>query len=84
LVGRITGPCQGRIDLREIRGIPALALSAFHHVFGNIRGNRMNIGHFYDLAYFNCFYCFKPFRSKFGLRQTPKTPSQAVDVFLHR
>jgi len=27
------------------------------NVFSNMRGNRMNIGHLYDLAYFNCLYC---------------------------
>ena len=34
-----------------------LALSESHHVFSDMRGDRMNIGHFYALAYSNCFYC---------------------------
>lgn len=44
-------------------GILTLAYSLSYHAFSNMHENRMNIGAFYDLAFFNClayFGCLGP------------------------
>ena len=38
-------------------GILTHPLFLSYHLFSNMHESRINIGAFYDLAYFNCFYC---------------------------
>ncbi len=38
-------------------GILTLSLWASYHVFSNLHENRMNIGDFYRLSFFNSFNC---------------------------
>ncbi len=43
--------------LREIGGILTQSLLSSYHLFSKMHEIRMNIGHFYDLACYNCFNC---------------------------
>src|SRR5229473_3747459 len=48
---------RGTISKNGEGGILTQPLSPSCHVFSNLHDNRINTGAFYDLAYFNCFYC---------------------------
>lgn len=54
-LARITSYSEKRLGLRETGGILTQPLLLSYQLFTNLHENRMNIGDFYDLAYFNSF-----------------------------